>query len=453
MSKSYPIDTCNYFNIFVHTDYIQPNKGGNLTILQCSQDLKAILTSDPSSSNCTPGFRVPLVTRPGDQYFLEADAILTEGKDAFIYLEDCSGTKIVDRTCRFSLCQREYFGLTWSAISEKTFIGILFFCSDTANKLQITNFRCAPYLDPDNFLNLTNLNKLKCVSGQLGFPSGCTACSPADCPPASTMFAGPQGAQGPAGSTGVAGPQGATGVQGVPGVQGAQGAPGNQGAQGIQGGDGPQGFQGVQGSQGGIGAQGPRGATGVQGSMGLIGLQGSEGLLGNQGAQGNQGFQGAQGNQGFQGNQGNQGDMGFQGEIGPTGPEPINGTWVTGWNRNLLSGGDPTSLEYQLIDQVVSLVLPGIDFDTAGNSGELASIINTTSAMPSEITPANDVSFILIRNIFAGGTDLSKMTITSGGVLQISRDLDSATIFGLTERVRIPNLASNHNLTFTYTLT
>ena len=151
--KPYPIHTCHFFNIFLHQEYILSNKNANLTLVKCADNAKAILTNPIGNSNCTPGFRVCLQTKPNHRYFLEVDAVLTDGKDAFVYIENNDGTRIVERIYRFPSCERNYYGITFEAISNKTFVGILFFCGDIKNVLQINQFRIAPYIDIDNFIN------------------------------------------------------------------------------------------------------------------------------------------------------------------------------------------------------------------------------------------------------------------------------------------------------------
>ncbi|MEX0596467.1 MAG: collagen-like protein, partial [Candidatus Paceibacterota bacterium] len=276
--KPYPLHTCHFFNLFVHQEYIESNKGADLKIFTCAKEQRALLESaagTPPQPGCTPGFRVCLKTQTGYQYFLEVDAVLTDGKDAFVYIESGDGkVRIVDRNdYRFKLCDRQYYGITFQAVSDRTYIGLLFYCNDVKNVLRITNFRIAPYLDIDNFVD-ENVNQWKCIGGQLGFPSGCTDCSPNDCPPLSALFGGPPGPQGIPGVQGADGVDGSTGPigpEGPPGPVGPVGPLGPQGLSGPPGITGPQGFQGIPGIPGPRGLQGP---TGAQGDAGIPGIMG-----------------------------------------------------------------------------------------------------------------------------------------------------------------------------------
>lgn len=411
--KLFPIHTCHFFNIFIHTDYIESNKGADLTIFNCPRESKATLSNPVGPPGCTPGFRVALNTIEGYRYFLEADAVLTTGKDAFLYIENCDGTKLISRTDnRFEPCRRRYYGVEFTALSDKTFVGILFFCSDVANVLRINQFRVSPYLDINNFVD-ANLEQWKCIGGQLGQPSGCTACTPDDCPPISELFAGPQGPPGSQGDVGAPGSFGNTGAQGAPGAQGAQGTVGEDGLQGSQGPQGSQGSQGPQGPPGSAGPIGLQGATGAQGGLGRQGITGPTGFQGSQGAQGLVGSQGSQGAQGVMGLQGSQGTTGSTGSTGATGPGIISGTWVTAWNTAFTSGGGTTTIEYQIISNVITIFIPGVDFISAGALDQ----IRTTTAMPAEIVPDTDQVFLTIAAVPASVAN--RTTVLSSGVVEL----------------------------------
>lgn len=457
--KSYPLHTCHFFNIYIHTDYIQPNKGADLSIVSCAKEQRAILCSNVMEPGMTPGFRVCLETQAGYKYFLEVDARLLEGKDAFIYVESGDGqTRLIDRNqVRFMPCEREYYGITFEAVSNKTIIGILFFCSDTRNVLRITNFRVAPYLDVDNFVD-ENILQWKCIGGQVGFPNGCTSCSPEDCPPLSALFGGPPGPAGPQGPTGDDGMDGPTGPPGPTGPQGMTGPVGPLGMTGFQGDPGPMGPMGVQGNPGPLGPVGPQGMTGPRGPMGPIGVQGPTGPEGPVGMTGPDGVP-ALGPTGDPGMEGPEGMQGATGPVGPTGLILEVRTWSTAWNRNisnildvLVAPPDPAmDINYQINNNTVTLSIPTTIF-TSGP----ADVLTTTIAMPAEITPLNDQYSIISRNIGPGVTndrDISQISFLSSGQIEISFDLDDGSPFQPLESVLIPS--SNVTvgfIPFTYTL-
>ena len=446
--KSYPLHTCHFFNIFVHSDYIEPNKGANLKLYTCSQEQRALLESPAGEPGCTPGFRVCLQTLVGYKYFLEVDARLIDGKDAFIYVESGDGTvRLVDRNeNRFKPCEREYYSITFEAVSIRTIIGILFFCSDVKNTLRITNFRVAPFLDIDNFVD-ENVNQWKCVGGQLGFPSGCTACSPDDCPSISALFGGPPGPQGPQGvqgADGMNGPTGPTGAQGDVGPQGPTGEVGPAGPTGNAGVDGPPGLQGPPGSAGPIG---PQGSTGPQGPIGVMGIQGPQGSQGATGSIGPQGDSGIDGPTGPTGPEGNQGEAGPTGPQGPTGMGVI-GTWTPMWNR--VTAPSPLTLEYQVVANVVTITLPGVVFQ--GDPGGDSIITTIGPPMPIEIRPNVNQTLIVIRSNSPGGQGLSRVNITSTGVMEISSDLENNTPFLMNQICNIPNSSADGVYPFTYSL-
>jgi hypothetical protein len=449
--KPYPLHTCHFFNIFVHQEYIEPNKGADLKIFTCAKEQRALLESIPvipGQPGCTPGFRVCLKTQTGYQYFLEVDAVLTDGKDAFVYVESGDGkVRIVDRNDhRFKLCDRQYYGITFQAVSDRTYIGLLFFCNDVKNVLRITNFRIAPYLDIDNFVD-ENVNQWKCISGQLGFPSGCTDCDPNDCPPLSALFGGPPGPQGPPGAQGTDGMNGPTGPPGPEGPQGLQGGVGNLGPQGLSGPPGPTGPQGFQGLPGIVGPRGTQGAIGAQGPAGEVGIQGPIG------AQGSQGAVGPQGATGSDGPIGPTGPIGLQGFQGPTGAQGapgagVLGTWTPLWTR--VTTPNPLVIGYQIVGNVVTIGIPGVLF--TGDPGG-ASVVMTFGgqAMPTEITPLVSQVAVIVRNNNLGA-GISRVDILNTGVIQISRDLNQAIPHNINENLFIPTTATDAVYPITYLL-
>jgi len=409
--KTYPLHVRHFFNIFIHTEYISSNKGADLTVYNCPQESKATLSSSAGIPGCTPGFRVALETIVGYKYFLETDAVITSGKDAFLYIENCDGIKLIERiNHHFEPCRRIYYGITFEAISNKTFVGILFFCSDVANTLKINQFRVSPFLDINNFVD-ANVEQWKCIGGQLGQPSGCTACTPDDCPPMSELYAGAQGPAGPQGNVGSPGEFGATGAQGAPGPQGSQGSIGSTGSQGVQGPAGVQGPLGSIGPPGSAGPQGPQGASGLQGPLGPTGVTGPDGLVGSTGLIGPTGNQGNQGDQGVIGLVGSIGPVGPLGPTGPTGPEPTSGMWTTTWNNS----GDMTEIIYQVINDVVTFFIPNISFFIIGTD-----TILSTTMMPSEITPLSDQVYLTIINPSSGASFINRTTVLSSGALLLT---------------------------------
>ena len=449
--KPYPLHTCHFFNIFVHQEYIEPNKGADLKIFNCAKDQKAILESPaiiPGQPGCTPGFRVCLKTQTGYQYFLEVDAVVTEGKDAFVYVESGDGkVRIVDRNdYKFKPCCRQYYGITFQAVSERTYIGLLFFCNDTKNVMKITNFRIAPYLDIDNFVD-ENVNQWKCITGQLGFPSGCTDCDPSDCPPLSALFGGPPGPQGipgAQGSDGIDGPTGPPGSEGPQGTQGPEGSPGPEGPSGPTGPPGVQGFQGLPGIFGPRGLQGP---TGAQGPVGTIGIQGPPGA---QGSQGPPGSLGPPGVDGPTGPQGETGALGIQGATGPTGPtgSGISGTWTPLWTRTTTP--NPLVIEYQIVGQVVTIGIPGVLFTGDPVSASVVMTFGGQPMPPAIIPLASQVALIVRSNNLGPG--ISRVDILNTGVIQISRDLNQATPHNQNENLFIPTTATDAVYPITYFL-
>lgn len=448
-SHSFPLHTCHFFNIFVHTDYVQSNKGGSVTVMNCQKDSKAVIESPVMEAGMTPGFRVALETKIDHRYFFEVDATLVEGKNAFLYLESDTGHRYLERiSYKFQLCNRTYYSVEFQAVSRKTMAGILFFCSDVLNRMKITNFRIAPYIDLNNFAD-EDVSGWKCFGGQHGLPIGCTSCSPSDCPSAEDAFQGPQGEAGIQGPTGVQGPIGASGDAGAQGERGSQGNRGAQGDDGAQGSRGPLGNQGPQGSGGEVGPQGSPGADGFQGE---VGSPGSQGLTGPRGDRGPQGDDGPQGDVGVPGTLGPQGDLGSQGDIGNQGvqgPEPITGTWTTGWNR--LDGGVVASSvhQFQIVNDVVTLFFENIDFDAPA----VASTILTTTPAPTTIIPNTNQTFTILVDINNGTIIRTvRMTLRTTGVLEISRDYEETTNYATSEQTSIVRRNQQGGMTFTYSL-
>lgn len=400
MSKPFPIHTCNFFNIFIHSEYIETLKNAELTYFKCPSEAYAILSS-PIEPQTTPGFRVLLNTIPGYSYFMEVVATLIEGKDAFIYIEDQTGVKLIPRENRFCMCNEMCYTISFEAISSKTYIGLMFFYTDVVNKLRITQFRCCPFLDVNNLVD-ENLTNWKCVTGQFGQPLGCQDCNCTipDTSDAVELFEGDQGVQG------------TQGVQGVQGVQGSSiaGPQGVMGFQGISGGTGPNGFQGMVGSQG---IQGP---------------QGSSGLIGPPGFQGPQGVQGNTGELGFQGPQGSTGSTGPRGFQGVAGETALSGTWVALFNRP--SGGSQTTtvnIPYQKINNTVSLYFPTTTFTAPFVPSILQSSASTP--LPSAISPISTQTTMTILK--AGPTTSIVRGTISPTDLTFSSNLETGTVFGI----------------------
>ena len=403
MVRCFPIHTCNFFNLYIHQNYIETHRDASLTIFACSKDAKAILAT-PVQASRTPGFRVCLETQVGHAYFMEVEATLIDGKDAFIYIEDCDGTRLISRESRFCKCETMYYCIEFTAISSRTFVGILFLCNDVANKLQIRQFRLAPFLNVNNLVN-ENLTHWKCVTGQFGQPTDCNPepCTDCDCQEPDTsqaveLFAGDRGPSGPIG------PQGPTGLQGpsIIGTTGPTGLTGLTGAQGVQGFQGPQGLQGAQG---------------ITGSPGGAGAPGPQGPVGEDGAPGEQGLQGGVGNSGL---------LGPQGAQGAPGSGPSTGTYTALWNRP--SGGSQTttiSHPYQVINDMVLLFFPATTFTAPFNPSVLE--ISAATPIPSDIAPSvTQTLYMLITE--AGVTKIVRVTVNNAGI-SISSDLEEGTTF------------------------
>lgn len=403
---SFAIHTCNFFNIFIHgNDYAIINKTATLAIYACHQDPKIILAA-PIQSGMTPGFIVPLQTQIGHAYLLEVNAIMIEGDESFIMIEDQSGTRIVPRTNKFCCCgENLYYIIEFQAISTKTNVGILFNNNTVDNKLQIHQFRIAPYLDVNNLVN-ENLTHWKCITGQFGQPLGCTGCEPANTNQAIELFAGPTG---PRGEIGLPGPQGIDGLS-------ITGPTGNTGPQG------PQGISGDIGNDGPPGPQGPQGPTGPQGSIGPPGVQGP---VGDTGPPGPIGLQGPQGERGI---------PGAPGDIGAPGTGAIIGVWTTTWNRNEGGSTAISNINYQLIGNFVGIFIPEITFDVPTTSITL----QTTVDIPIIIRPASTT--ILTQIVSDSGIGkLVRVKITPTTVIfsstledDIPYGLTSITLYGMT---------------------
>jgi len=416
--QCYPIHKCHFFNIFLHSDYVENNKGADVNIFNCSKDMYIIIESSIIKPSVTPGFRVCLNTLPNYKYFLETDGVLLDGSNAFVYIESSTGIRIIDRcNHNFILGDYTYYGITFEAISTKTYVGILFFNSNAQNVLRLKQFRVAPYLDMANFAD--DIPLWKCINGQLGFPTGQppSCCNSVECPPIQQNFIGPQGSQGATGPIGPTGPTGPFGNPGPTGLLGPQGSPGVQGPQGFQG---PQGAQGVNGLAGPVGAQGSRG---IQGPIGQLGLQGVRGF---------------------------QGSIGITGAAGIT---PVNGTWNSPWNRILNGGGSSnTAFLYQIVNQTITLFIPGISLASATNSSQPPSIIQTTVTMPLVIVPNNNQTTTIITFI-SGIVGLSRLDITTSGSLTISKDLNPGTVLLATDTIAFPSSdGQTGNVTIVYSL-
>lgn len=395
---NFAIHTCNFFNIFIHgNDYAVINKTAEVAILACHQDPKIILAA-PQQSQMTPGFIVPIQTRIGHSYLMEVEALMIEGDQAFIMIEDQSGQRLISRDNKFCCCgDSTFYIIEFTAISTQTNIGLLFSNNLVDNKIQIHQFRICPFLNVNNLIN-ENLTHWKCITGNFGQPLGCTGCAPTDTNQAVELFQGPTGA---------------TGLQGSQGPQGVIG-------RGITGPQGPQGFQGPEGLPGAIGLVGPPGPQGPQGPTG------PQGAIGPQGQQGPVGDNGNTGPTGFQGPQGVRGVTGATGSRGPTGIGPVVGIWETNWNRETLGSVSFSQIDYQIITNIVSLYIPSISFDAPTASD----LLETVTDIPLIIRPSSTTTTTVIIND-DGTNKLVRVTIDPVG-LHFSSDLTDSTPFSTT---------------------
>lgn len=245
---------------------------------------------------------------------------------------------------------------------------------------------------------------------------------------------GPGGNQGPVGLTGPDGFIGATGVEGPTGPDGVDGPVGSAGPQGSTGPIGPIGAFGPFGEPGSdLGPTGAQGRTGPFGFMGAIGSMGTSGDAGLVGPPGAAGFSGTAGFPGNQGSTGAQGPVGIIGPQGAFGVDPVNGSYISSWNR----GGPAlaiTTITYQIIGNQVTLTVPEF---TAGAT-LLNSPINGSSNLPAEIqTGGSDFVFFPMLVLIDGSPTMVSFRV---GPIQliIFGALDAGGLFANTVNVDIP---------------
>lgn len=393
---SFPIQTYKFFNIFLNNFYVQEHHRSNLQIIQCNVSPRLIMET-PIQKAKTPGFRVLLDTLVNQVYYLEVDATLLDGSEAFVYIEDFNGTKLIDRTNKFTICNKTFYGLNFTAISNKTYVGILFFNSDTVNKIQVCQFRIAPYIYLANYSN-AQAQKWKSLCGAYGIPSCAineiSCCGKPEMCSAVDVFIGPTGSTGPIGPPGesdVIGPVGPTGPAGPPGPPGPTGPTGPQGAQGMQG---------PMGCQGPAGPRGIRGPVGAQGVPGLPGPQGSPGA------------------------------------------SPITGTWTPTWSKNLVGGTG--EITYQLFENTVTLNTSNMLFEAIVGS---PAVLQTTSPMPAAIAPSITQAFTIIVSVAVNTNKVVRFQVTPTGLV-ISSDLGLSTPYNMVPGVLVVPTSVTYTLQF-----
>jgi hypothetical protein len=406
------IHDCKFFNLFIHTGAgIYLNQSAEIDIIICADDCtqeQAILQSEPQSTYGSPGFYINMTTIPGNQYYIETEAILIEGEQAILYVESIDpNTRLVSREEHMFLPgQNTFYGVQFEAVSTTTRAGILF-CDYTCNNRMIINqFRVAPFFVAPNFQNVLSYKVLDCFPDVLGLTGSAILED-------LIGIVGPTGSQGPQGPDGPQGPMAVCPAVGPQGPQGSQGPRGLDGDQGPQGTQGPAGRSGPQGTQGPVGPVGPIGGVGAQGPQGPAGPQGVQGPLGPVGINGEPGLQ------------------------GPTGTSVTMGIWETLWSRD---GGVATSIEYQRLGDIVTLSVPAISFTPGGTA-----TLETTVAMPVAIQPSL-LSQDTVRIIEADGgiARLVRVSVVPSNVL-ISSDLMSGTEFTNVD-IDIPDMTLTYNI-------
>jgi hypothetical protein len=158
----FPLDEKGIFDIFHDIDYVRPHKGA-LVFPSCDTVLVQY-EANKTSTKASPGFLVCLHTEPGQNYILETNGFLHEGKKAFIYGDarregftgptgstgstgstgntgECCLERLIPREYFFQTCDTSSFKIPFTAINFHTEVGILFFCNTMDYCLSICQFR------------------------------------------------------------------------------------------------------------------------------------------------------------------------------------------------------------------------------------------------------------------------------------------------------------------------
>lgn len=131
-------DKC--FNLFEDFKFAEPHAGATLN--KCHNKIHMKYCKN-TSDKPSPGFRVLGKTKSDKKYFLKVKAKGIYGSDAFIYVETLDGDRLLPRDNKFCVGNGyTTFELNFTAESDKTYFGILFFCNDEDSLLNIKEFIC-----------------------------------------------------------------------------------------------------------------------------------------------------------------------------------------------------------------------------------------------------------------------------------------------------------------------
>jgi hypothetical protein len=378
----------DFFNLATDYTKIESHLGAVINVVSDNGQISLIVNYNPllrttiSSpiliTSGSPGFRVKLATVEGQNYMLMVNATLLEplndGQRAFIYCEsDKPQGQLISRNYRIRSDNPQVsYNIPFQAVSNATYIGILFFDGAKIYSLRVDTFtvieipesavelvsnKGRPFgyvpLNGNGLIDLEFLPPMKGCQGDKGEP-GCRG---------PLGLRGLPGKKGPVGMPGIPGPPGCKGEQGIQGPIGLVGPIGEVGPRGFQGIQGPLGIQGAQGTQGppgdGIGfanslpeaiSQCAGGVIEGQvifvedacrfykcvggiliplcdftGKTGATGLQGPPGEHGPRGHRGEDGHKGEQGIVGCPGERGHRGPQGLKGEPGEKGEPGCDG--------------------------------------------------------------------------------------------------------------------------------
>jgi len=158
MTLTYSLTKGNTFDLRKNSQYVREHKGGIVAKTATGVTrvaYKAFATDSPS-----PGFRIELETTPNQTYLLTLKGKLRRGDVAFLYIESRSPTTRLHPRDKYMQNQDIDQAITFTAISETTYVGILFYSHEIDYVLDITNFTIVPHRRV-----FTNSNVTRGVSG------------------------------------------------------------------------------------------------------------------------------------------------------------------------------------------------------------------------------------------------------------------------------------------------
>jgi len=129
---------CKDFFLFKDSSFVAPHKGATIKFCPDVMKVKYCKTDEKQTS---PGFRILFETIPGNTYKLSISAEIVTGNTAFVYVETPCGKQLIPRRDE-TLCLNEPYEkvLKFTATTECTFVGILFYCTDLNQLLEVTQF-------------------------------------------------------------------------------------------------------------------------------------------------------------------------------------------------------------------------------------------------------------------------------------------------------------------------